>query len=88
MNDFFAQLLHNSVVAYADKVMLLASGDSPHTAAESLQLLLDTVCCNGEQTAIDRVLERAKRIITNQRTDSIELSLITLIALVSPHLLI
>ena len=28
-------------------------------------------CCGSEQTAIDRVLKRAKRIITNQRTDSI-----------------
>ena len=40
-----ASLPSYSVVAYADDVTLLESGDSPHTAAESLQLLLDTVCC-------------------------------------------
>ena len=45
INDLFAQLPHNSVVAYVDNITLLASGDSPYTAAESLQLLLDTVCC-------------------------------------------
>ena len=45
INDLFAQLPHNSVVANADDVTLLVSGDSPHVAAESLQLLLDTICC-------------------------------------------
>ena len=44
INDLFSQLPHNSVEAYADDVTLLASGDSPHMAAESLQWLLDTVC--------------------------------------------
>ena len=44
VNDLFAQLPHNSVIAYTDDVTLLASGDSLYTAAESLQLLLDTVC--------------------------------------------
>ena len=44
INNLFAHLPHNSVEAYAGDVTLLASSDSPHTAAELLQLLLDTVC--------------------------------------------
>ena len=42
-------------------------------------------CCGGEQTAVDRVLERTNRIITSRRNDL--MSPMTLIALVSPHLL-